>query len=42
MMVAVTFAEAAVLLSNGRKTASFAPLVHGITDPFDARVATDL
>lgn len=42
MVVAVAFAQAAVLLSNGRKAASFASLMHGVTYPVDTRVAADL
>ena len=42
VVVAVTFAQTAVLLSNRRKTASFASLVHRVTDPVDTSVAADL
>ena len=42
VMVAVAFAQAAVLFADRRKTTSFTSLVNGITDPVDARVAADL
>jgi len=42
VMVAVTFAQAAVLLADGRKSASFTSLVNRITDPFDTSIAADL
>lgn len=42
VMVAVALAQAAVLLANGRKTASFSSLVNRVTDPVDTRVAADL
>jgi len=41
VMVAVALAQAAVLLADGRKTASFTSLVNRITDPFDTGVAAD-
>jgi len=42
VMVSVAFAQTAVLLADGRKTTSFASLVHRIADPVDARVTADL
>jgi hypothetical protein len=42
VVVAVAFAQTAVLLANRRKTASFTSLVHRVADPVDARVAADL
>lgn len=42
VVVTVALAQAAVLLANGCKTASFASLVHRIADPVDTRVAADL